>query len=89
MMEFEVTRELPPPIGQLSDAEHQQLVDALPVFAMGDDGPLVQVLQDMLEDRVSEQEFGDYQLFVEADRRAILQRVADQVPALAGIRVGF
>lgn len=87
MMEFDITRDLPPPIGQLSEEEHQHLIDALPLLATGDDGPLLRALQDVLEDRVSEQEFGDYQLFPDEDQREILQRVAEQVPDLAGIHL--
>jgi hypothetical protein len=88
MMEFQVTRRLPPPIGQLSGEERQHLVDALAVFAMGDEGALLRSLEEVLENRVSEQEFGDYQLFCEEDQREVLQRLAEQVPELAGVRLG-
>lgn len=79
--------ELPPPIGQLSEEEHQDIASSLPALATGDDAPLLQVLKELLESRVSEQEFDDYQEFFERDRRAILQRVAKQVPELAGVHL--
>jgi hypothetical protein len=87
MMEFQVTRRLPPPIGALGDQERRDLVDALSALATGDDRPLLCSLQDILENRVSEQEFGDYQLFCDEDQREVLQCLAEQVPELAGVRL--
>jgi len=87
MLEFEVTRDLPPPIGELSADERGWIVDALALLRSGDTEPLERALQEILEYRVSLEEFGDFLLFAPEDRRTILQRVAEQVPELAGVRL--
>ena len=87
MVDFEVTRDLPPPIGQLNDEERQFILEALPALAAGDERPLLLALKDLLESRVSEQEYEEYQELFESDQRAILQRVAEQIPDLTGVRL--
>jgi hypothetical protein len=87
MLEFEITRDLPPPIGVLNDGERVWLTEALAILATGDEGPLERALQQILENRISEQEFDDFLLFEWEDQREILQRVAAQVPELAGIHL--
>ncbi len=87
MLEFEVTRNLPPPIGELSGDERGWIVDALVCLRSGDTEPLERALQEILESRVSEEEFGDFLLFTLEDQQAILQRIAEQVPELAGVRL--
>ncbi len=87
MLEFDVTRALPPPIGQLNDDEREWIIKALAPLRSGDAGPLEMALQEVLEQRISQEEFGDYLLFAVEERRAILQRVAEQIPELSGVRL--
>jgi hypothetical protein len=87
MLEFEVTRDLPPPIGQLNDDEREWIVDTLAALRSGDVEPLEFALQAVLEARITEQEFSDFLLFDTDDRLAILQRVAEQIAELAGVRL--
>lgn len=86
-MEFDVARDLPPPIAQLNGEERAWLAEALAAAADSDGDSILWVLQGILESRISEQEFEDYLLFEPEDQQAILQRVADQLPELDGMRI--
>jgi hypothetical protein len=87
VLEFEVTRTLPPPIGQLADDERTWVIDALVPLRSGDAGPLERALQEILEQRISQAEFSDYLLFAVEDQQAVLQRLIEQVPQLSGVRL--
>lgn len=87
MPEFDVTRSLPPAIGQLADDERAWIVDALIPLRSGDVGPLELALQKVLEQRIPEAEFDDHLFFAMKDRRALLQCLVEQVPELSGIRL--